>query len=132
MRFVIFLLTLTQLGLGQSGFKNINFGNQAPGSTVLQPAKKVPGLSNHLNTNEPSEIRKSLRMGPLTSIPALSNMDYLDQSSFWAQSDQKVSFNLRAANSSVFAFLHQFKDKMKVLAGRLSCMAGMQIGRAHV
>lgn len=114
MRFVIFLLTLTQLGLGQSGFKNINFGNQAPGSTVLQPAKKVPGLSNHLNTNEPSEIRKSLRMGPLTSIPALSNMDYLDQSSFWAQSDQKVSFNLRAANSSVFAFLHQFKDKMKV------------------
>jgi len=114
MRFVIFLLTLTQLGLGQSGFKNINFGNQGPVSTVLQPAKKVPGLSNHLNTNEPSEIRKSLRMGPLTSIPALSNMDYLDQSSFWAQSDQKVSFNLRAANSSVFAFLHQFKDKMKV------------------
>ena len=47
-------------------------------------------------------------------MPGTVDFTEINDHSFWARSSQKQNFNQRAANSSVYAFLNQFKASLQI------------------
>ncbi len=116
MRGIILLLVLSTMASAQSNFKTVQFGGSSPSINQPLPVKKVPGLlKSRANSEDPIDY-KSLQFVPGTGNTQLGSVDFTDLNghSFWAQSSSKLSFNQRAANSSVYAFLNQFKVQLKI------------------
>lgn len=117
MRFILVLLLFVQVSLAQKPFKTILFNNNTSSAVVSNPSVKLPNLINRSLQNQhitAPVLRRSLIMGlPGNGVRTVPN-NLQDPNSFWDASTKSVSFNLRAANSSVYAFLNQFKSKMRV------------------
>ncbi|MEO5581876.1 MAG: M4 family metallopeptidase, partial [Saprospiraceae bacterium] len=114
MRLIFVFFFLAQIILAQQPMKSVQFG-QTPVSiyNLKHPSVRIPDLiTKHtpktLNTIQIKPL--SLNGQPMNAVPNTIS----DPNSFWDKSLKPVSFNLRAANSSIYAFLNQFKTKMRI------------------
>ncbi|MEP7321945.1 MAG: M4 family metallopeptidase [Saprospiraceae bacterium] len=93
--------------------KSIRFGQTTVSNNLQHPTVRIPDLITKHTPKAFNSIHinpLSLTGQPMNAVPNTIS----DPNSFWDKSLKPVSFNLRAANSSVYAFLNQFKTRMRI------------------
>lgn len=116
MRFILVFVFLSQLTFAQPNFKTIPFGSTTISGAIPQaPAPLKRNIQYGLKQSS-GEIKKLEWANASTGAVTPSTVDFaeINDHSFWAQSSQKQNFNQRAANSSVYAFLNQFKATLQI------------------
>lgn len=118
MRLILLFLFFSGVLQSQTPFKEILFPANSPsGLRSPLPMKRVAGLGHMLDhKNVAPQLFTPLqyvggqacsKMVPLAEINP-------DEFSIWAQGNQIIRLNQRAANTSVYSFLNQFNSKLKI------------------
>ncbi len=117
MRFCIVFMLCTTVLAGQVPFKSISFSSSKEKSQVLHPMKRLPVPATRLK-QVPVSLNgfRPLKFttGKTHSGPTPIDFVHMDKHSFWAHSSKKTSFNQRAAQSSVSAFLEPLKEALQI------------------
>lgn len=116
MRILILIVLMTQIITAQTKFKNIHFGTGPVTSRLPENPKKIP-LATQKGSNASSIDYKTIpfTLFSPTDTGAIESATLdINTHSFWAETSQTASFNLRSANSSVHSFINQFKSKLHI------------------
>lgn len=116
MRFIFVFLCIGHSVLSQSNFKTIPFGSGAISDAVPQAPAPLSRNIQYGIKESSGEIKKLewANNPPGGSTPQTIDFAEINDHSFWGESSQKLNFNTRAANSSVLAFINQFKALLQI------------------
>jgi bacillolysin len=114
MRLIFVFIFFAQQVMAQQPMKSVRFGHASISNNKLQdPTVRIPDLIKKQTPIAFHALHRrplSLEEPSMNPVPDIIS----DPNSFWDKSLKPVSFNLRAANSSIYAFLNQFKPRMRI------------------